>query len=178
MFFKWVTDTHQLLVKTYIWAPLIGKKMCCSQIIPCCSIMKLNLLKLGFPEEVKCSWMDKTTIFWVSKFYYILMYIVQNKRGTYAPELIHGCVWQMQGLHMDFQIHIKACISSAWDSSWEWLFVELWPALAKKNKKKKKTTNRVCIPQRCCKSGFVKLPSCGCTSFFRHILALDYDSHG
>lgn len=52
--------------------------------------------------------MDKTTIFWVSKFYYILMYIVQNKRGTYAPELIHGCVWQMQGLHMDFQIHIKA----------------------------------------------------------------------
>lgn len=40
------------------------------------------------------------------------MHIVQN-RGIYALELMQGCVWQMQGLHMDVKIHIKACINSA-----------------------------------------------------------------
>lgn len=75
--------------------------------------MKRNLLKTGFPEEVKGSRMDRTSIF---KEHFdeanSLTYKCMLSRTIEALELMHGCVWQMQGLHMDVKIHIKACISS------------------------------------------------------------------
>lgn len=108
---KWNIDTYQLLEKGS--APLIDRKICCSQSISC-SIMKLILLKFSFPEEAKCARMDKTSVF---KEHFDEVNSLTHKcilsRTIEALELMHGCVWQMQGLHMDVKIHIKACINSA-----------------------------------------------------------------
>lgn len=47
-FLKWDTDTYQVLVKTSIWPPLIDN-ICYLQVMSCCSVLKLDLLKLRYP---------------------------------------------------------------------------------------------------------------------------------